>query len=177
MDTVRAGLRIVVALTVLSSCPAAAVWAGTQFDETKRVVLPSEDAKTILQWYAPDRRWVTSDWSVTTADLDRLERSLTKALAKTKVGNASRKTWSFYRQYMPARWKGLRLIVVNGFYETGAEAFPGNGIDPDEWKRKLMVSFGGGCMAWRAVYVVERDSFMTPRNQGVHANVICNGPK
>ena len=92
MDTVRAGLRIVVALTLLSSCPAVAVWAGTQFDETKRVVLPSEDAKTILQWYAPDRRWVTSEWSVTTADLDRLERSLTKALAKAKVGNASRKT-------------------------------------------------------------------------------------
>jgi hypothetical protein len=37
-----------------------------------------------------------------------------------------------------------------------------------------MVSFGGGCMAWRAAYVVERDSFMTLRNQGVHANVICN---
>jgi hypothetical protein len=49
MDTVRAGLRIVAALTVLSSCPAEAVWAGTQFDETKRIVLPSEDAKTILQ--------------------------------------------------------------------------------------------------------------------------------
>ena len=41
MDTVRTGLRIVVALTVLSSCPAAAVWAGTQFDETKRVSFPA----------------------------------------------------------------------------------------------------------------------------------------
>jgi hypothetical protein len=177
MNTVPPGLPIVVALTVLSACPTVAAYAGPQFDETRRTVLPSENAKTILQWYAPDRRWIASDWTVTIADLDRLEDSLRKALAKAKVGNASMKTWSFYRQYMPARWKGFRLIVVNGFYETGADAFPGAGIDPDEWKRKLMVAFGGGCLAWRAVYVVERDSFLTLRSNGLRASVLCNGPK
>jgi len=177
METVRLGLRIVAALTVLSACPAVSVHAGTPFDQTKRIVLPSEDAKTILQWYAPDRQWVTSDWTVTAADLDRLENSLATALAKARVGNASMKTWSFYRQYMPARWKGFRLVVVNGFYETGADVFPGRGLDPDEWKKKLMVTFGGGCFAWRAVYVVEWDSFMTLRSQSHRASVLCNGPK
>lgn len=177
MDTTRLRLRIVIYLTALWACHTIAAYAGTQFDEAKRVVLPSENAKTILQWYAPDQQWHLNDWTVTTADLDRLECSLENALAKAKVGNASRKTWNFYRQYMPARWMGLRLIVVNGFYETAADLFPDKGIDPDQWKRQLMIGFGGGCMEWRAVYVVERDSFMTLRGQGHRGNVICNGPK
>jgi hypothetical protein len=177
MDTVRLVSRIVVLLTVLSACHSVEAYAGSQFNETKRTVLPSEYAKTILQWYVPDRRWVASDWRVTALDLDRLEVSLGKALIDAKVGNASMKTWSFYRQYMPARWNGFRLIVVNGFYETGADAFPDKGIDPNEWKRKLMVAFGGGCMVWRAVYIVEQDRFMTLKNYGHRARVLCNGPK
>jgi hypothetical protein len=177
IDSGHLGLRTIAALTVLSASHAVAAYAGPQFDETRRVVLPSEEAKTILQWYAPDRPWVTSDWNVTTAELDGLEVSLTKALDKAKVGNRSIRTWSFYRQYMPARWKGLRLVVVNGFYETAADAFPDKGIDPDQWKKKLMVAFGGGCMAWRAVYIVERDSFMTLHSDGLRARVLCNGPK
>ena len=177
MNTARVALWIAVALIVLSACHPAEACAGPQFDETKRIVLPSEDAKTILQRYAPDPLWVAQDWPVTAGDLDRLEIPLRKALVDAKVGNASMKTGSFYRQYMPARWKGVRLIVVNGFYETNAEMFPDQGIDPDEWKRKLMVAFGGGCRFWRAVYIVEEDRFMTLENYSHRASVLCNGPK
>jgi hypothetical protein len=176
-STVRVMLWIAVALIVLSACHPVNAYAGPQFDETKRIVLPSEYAKTILQWHAPDQQWVATDWPVTAVDLDRLEIPLRKALVDAKVGDASMKTWNFYRQYMPARWNGFRLIVVNAFYETGADMFPDKGIDPDEWKRKLVVAFGGGCMFWRAVYIVEQDRFMTLKNYGHPASVLCNGPK
>jgi hypothetical protein len=46
---------------------------------------------------------------------------------------------------MPARRKGLRLIVVNGFDETMFEMEKSldKNADLTQWKRELVVSFGG----------------------------------
>ncbi len=93
---------------------------GPMFDETKRVVLPGEAATTILKWYVADDAWSTSEWAISSENLDLLEVALSSALAKAGFGTMSFKTWSFYRQYMPAQWKGLHLIVVNGFYESAS---------------------------------------------------------
>jgi hypothetical protein len=153
--------------------------AGPQFDETKRVVLPSEAATTILKWYVPDGNWTTEDWPVSSGELDHLEVTLAAALARANVGSGRPKPPSLYRQYMPARWKGLRLIVVNGFDETmfDMEKSLDKNVDLTRWKRELVVSFGGGCLQWRTVYIVEQNRFMVLNNLGHHATVLCNAPK
>jgi hypothetical protein len=61
--------------------------AGHQFDETKRVVLPSEPATTILKWYVADGNWITEDWPVSSRELDHLEFTLATALAKADFGS------------------------------------------------------------------------------------------
>ena len=162
-----------VLLALLSS---EAADAGTQFDEAKRVVLPAEAATTILKWYVADGNGVAEEWPVSSGDLDHLEVALATVLAKANFGRLPQR---LYRQYMPARWKGLRLIVVNGFDDTmlDLEKQLDKNVDLTQWKHKLVVSFGGGCLQWRAVYIVEQKRFMVLNNGGHHATVICNAPK
>ena len=152
--------------------------AGPQFDETKRVVLPSEAGIRILKWYVADGNWTTEDWLVSSGELDHLEVTLATALAK-KFGSGPPKLASIYRQYMPARWNGLRLIVVNGFDETmfDMEKLLDKSADLTQWKRELLVSSGGGCLQWRAVYMVEQNRFMVLNDLGHHATILCNAPK
>jgi hypothetical protein len=80
---------------------------------------------------------------------------------------------------MPARWKGLRLIVVNGFDETmfDMEKLLEKNVDLTLWRRELVVSFGGACLQRRAVYIVEQNRLMVLNNLGHHATVLCNAPK
>jgi hypothetical protein len=178
MNVARFKLWTLALPTLLAALHAGVADAGPQFDETKRVVLPSTAATTILKWYVADGNWTTEDWSVSSADLDHLELTLATALAKAGFGRMSFKTWGFYRQYMPARWKGIHLIVVNGFYESASDMFPDKNIDPDLWKHELLISYGGGCYQWRAVYIVEQNRFMVLQSHGGHRSmVICNGPK
>jgi hypothetical protein len=99
------------------------------------------------------------------------------ALAKAGFDTMSFKTRSFYRQYMPAQWKGLHLIVVNGFYASASDMFPDKGIDPDKWKHEILTAFGGGCGFWRAIYIVEQDRLMALQPHSHLATVVCNGPK
>jgi len=106
-----------VLLTVLQSAVAN---AEPRFDETKRVILPSEAATTILKWYVADGNWSTAEWPISSENLDLVEVALASALAKEGFQQMSFKTQVFYRQYMPAQWKGLHLIVVNGFYRSAS---------------------------------------------------------
>jgi hypothetical protein len=178
MSAVRLRLWSIALLALLAVVHSVAD-AGPQFDATKRVLLPSEAATTILKWYVPDGNWTTEDWPVSSEELNQLELTLARALARAHVGSGLPKPPSFYRQYMPARWKGLRLIVVNGFDETMFEMEKSldKNADLTQWKRELVVSFGGGCIQWRAVYIVEEDRFMDLRGHRRGAPVVCNAPK
>jgi hypothetical protein len=149
------------------------------FDETKRVVLPSQAAATILKRRRADTEWDASEWSISNEDLDHLESALAVEMGKEGGGLRSFKPHEFYRQYMPARWKGLRVIVVNGFDKSASDLFPDRGFSPDQWKRELMTAFGGGCAYWYAVYVVDQNRLMILKNSdgSRHATLICNGPK
>jgi hypothetical protein len=151
--------------------------AGPLFDEAKRVVLPTKAATTILERYVADDAWSASEWPMSSENLDLLEVALASTLAKAGFGTMSFKLRDFYRQYMPAQWKGLHLIVVNGFDESASDMFPKKNIDPDLWKHELFVSFGGGCGQLRAVYIVEQNRFMVLRHYSRHATVACNAPK
>jgi hypothetical protein len=161
-------------VTVLQSLVAN---AESPFAENKRTVLPSEAATTILKWYAADDSWITSEWVVTSENLDLLERALALELKRADFRQSSFKTHVFYRQYMPAQWNGLHLIVVNGFYASASDMFPDKDIDPDKWKHELLTAFGGGCGFWRAIYIVEQNKFMVLHSLSHHATVICNAPK
>jgi hypothetical protein len=130
-------------LILLSHGYAVVANAEPLFDQTKRAVLPSEAATTILKWYVPDRAWITSEWGVSSEALDPLEVALAAGLAKAGVSQTSFKIRDFYRQHMPARWKKLHLIVVNGFYESASDMFSDKGIDPEQWKHELLTAFGG----------------------------------
>ena len=176
MTVLRFGLWLTVLTALLPLLNSEAAGAGTQFDEAKRVVLPAEAATTILKWYVAAGNGIAEEWPVSSGDLDHLEAALATALAKAKFG---RPLQSLYRQYMPARWKDLRLIVVNGFDDTmlDFEKQLDKNVDLTQWKRKLVLSFGGGCLQWRAIYIVEQNRFMVLNNLGHHATVICNAPK
>jgi hypothetical protein len=178
MRAVRFRLWSIAVLAILAVLYSVAD-AAPQFDETKRILLPSKAATTILKWYVPDGNWTTEDWPVSSEELNHLELTLARALAKANFGSGLPKPPSFYRQYMPARWKGLRLIVVNGFDETMFEMEKSldKNADLTQWKRELVVSFGGGCIQWRAVYIVEEDRFMDLRGHRRGAPVLCNAPK
>jgi hypothetical protein len=178
IDALKLGLWSIALLILLSNRNAAVANAEPLFDQTKWVVLPAEAATTILKWYVPDHAWTTSEWEINSEVLGPLEVALASGLARAGVRQMSFKTQNFYRQYMPARWKGLRLIVVNGFYESASDMFPDKGIDPDQWKHELSTVFGGGCGFWRAIYIVEQNRLMVLQEQGgSRSTVICNGPK
>lgn len=149
------------------------------FDEAKRVVLPSQAAAPILERRRAGTNWTTSEWSISTEDLDHLEEALALEMEKSGNGLKSFKPRDFYRQYMPARWKGLRVIIVNGFDKSASDLFPDRGISPDQWKRELVTTFGGGCAYWYAVYVVDQNRLMVLNNsdRSRRATLICNGPK
>ena len=178
MNAVRFKWRSIAVPVLFAALPSFAS-AGHQFDETKRVVLPSEAATTILKWYVADSNWIAEDWPVNSGELDHLEFSLATALAKANFGNGPPELPGLYRQYMPARWKGLRLIVVNGFDEImfDMEKSLDKNVDLTRWKRELVVSFGGGCLQWRAVYIVEQNRFMGLQHHIHGAPVVCNAPK
>jgi hypothetical protein len=164
-----------VLLTLLHS---AVAHGGPLFDETRRVVLPSEAARPILERRNVGGDWQTDEWTISSENLDRLEVALAPALAKAGFGRTSFKARDFYRQYMPARGKGLQVIVVNGFYWSNSDLFPDHGIPVDQWKRELVTAFGGGCGFWYAVYVIEQDRFMALASRAERrAAVICNAPK
>jgi hypothetical protein len=164
-------------MALLAMLHSAIAAAEPRFDETKRAVLPGEAAGIILKRYIADGKWTPNNWAISSENLDLLEVALGSALAKAGVGTTSFKAEGFYRQYMPAQWKGLHVIVVNGFYASASDLFPERGISPDLWKHELLTVFGGGCGYWNAVYVVERNEFMVPRGRGRHSAVLCNAPK
>jgi hypothetical protein len=124
--------------------------------------------------------WRTDQWTITSENLDRLEVALAPALVKSDFGLSSFKARArdFYRQYMPARWKDLHVIIVNGFYASESDLFS-NRIAPDRWKHDLVTVFGGGCGFWYTVYVVEQNRLMVFQDDGSrrHATVVCNAPK
>jgi hypothetical protein len=177
-DAVRFVLWSIAASVLLTVLNPAAANANPMFDKTKRAVLPSEAATTILEWYVADGRWSTSEWAISSEDLDRVEFALGSAIEKPVFRQPLYKTRGFYRQYMPAQWNGLHLIVVNGFYASASDIFPDHGADPDQWKHELWTVFGGGCGFWRAVYIVEQNRLMLLQSYGGHrSTVICNGAK
>lgn len=165
-------------LTLLYS---AVAHGGPLFDETRRVVLPAEAAASILKRHSANGDWRTDEWAISSENLDRLEVVLAAALGKSDLGLPSleARARNFYRQYMPARWKDLHVIIVNGFYESDSDLFPNRGIALDRWKHELVTAFGGGCWFWYTVYVVEQDRLMVFQAEGspLHATVACNGPK
>jgi hypothetical protein len=119
---------------------------------------------------------------MTPADLDGLEVTLASALRKSHVGRgrSSFKTpiGDFYRQYVPVRWNGLHVILVNGFYASRSDLFPNRGIATDLWKRELVTVFGGGCGFWYTLYIVEQQRLATfPDDRYRHQTVVCNAAK
>ena len=149
------------------------------FDPAKRAVLPSEAAASILERRRAGDDWITSEWLISAENVDHLEEALIVEMGKTGSGLRSFKPHEFYRQYMPARWKGFKAIVVNGFDKSASDLFPGRGIPTDQWRRELVTTFGGGCAYWYAVYIVEQNRFMELNNSdgSRRATLICNGPK
>jgi hypothetical protein len=149
------------------------------FDETRSVILPSEDAASILKRIHSDSGWSTDDWSISSSNLNDLETALAAAMGKVSSGLEGFKAHDFYRQYMPARWKEHRVIVVNGFYKTASDLFPDRGIATDQWKHKLATAFGGGCAYWYAVYIVDQNRLKALKtgDGSRHATLVCNGPK
>jgi hypothetical protein len=144
------------------------------FDQNKGVVLPSNAATPILQRRRAGYEWKTEEWAITSDQQGRLEIKLAAALEKVLKGT-SLKVGNYYRQYMPAQWKQSHVILVNGFYRSPSDAFPGRGVAADQWKHSLVNAFGGGCEVWYAVYVVEQDRLLELGNDG--RAMICNAPK
>ena len=163
---------------LLTSLQPAVAGSEPLFDETRRVVLPSDTATSILKWRNPDADWRADEWAISSENLDHLEVVLASALAKAGIDRTSFKPQKFYRQYMPARWKDLHIILVNGFYTSVSDLFPNRGIAPDQWKHELVTVFGGGCAYWYAVYVVEQNRLMVLQSDRSHqVTVVCNAPK
>ena len=175
MNPVKFGFGLI-ALALSAVLQGSVANAETLFDETKRVVLPSEAATTVFEYVAVDG-WSTNERAISSEDLDLVEVALASALAKRGFAKRSLNTRVFYRQYIPAQWKGLHLIVVNGFYKSASDMFPDQGVDPDLWKHKLLWVFGGGCGFWQAIYIVEQNRLMVLDGRGYHATLLCNGPK
>jgi len=86
MNTVRVSVWSIAAPALFAALQSFAV-AEPQFDETKRVVLPSEAATTILKWYVADNSWTTEDWPVSSGELEHLELTLATALTKAHFGS------------------------------------------------------------------------------------------
>jgi|HubBroStandDraft_4_1064222.scaffolds.fasta_scaffold604721_2 hypothetical protein len=173
------GFRSLTTLSVfLTAFQSTVANAGPLFDDTKRAILPSHAATTILKSYVADGNWDTAEWPISSEDLDLLEVALAPALSKEVLPRTSLTVHDFYRQYMPARWKGLRVIVVNGFYASNSDLYPNDRrIDPDEWKHELLTIFGGGCGFWSAIYIVEQNRLMSSQSDSDHAMVVCNARK
>ena len=172
------GARSVTLAVLLTLFQSAVANAGPLFDETKRAILPSGAASAILKTYIPDGDWDTAEWPITSENLDLLEVALAPALAQKVLPRTSLKAQDFYRQYMPAEWKGLHLIVVNGFYASNSELHPNDKrIEPDDWKHEFMLIFGDGCGFWNAVYIVEQNRLMSSQSDSDHGNVVCNARK
>jgi hypothetical protein len=76
------GLRSFTLLVLLTMLHPAVAEAEPLFDEHKRVILPSEAATTILKWYVADDKWSTTEWPVTSENLDLLEVALASAYRK-----------------------------------------------------------------------------------------------
>jgi hypothetical protein len=149
------------------------------FDGTRSVVLPSENAASILNRIHADSGWSTDEWSISSSNLNNLETALAAAMEKASSGLRGFNAHDFYRQYMPARWREHRVIVVNGFYKTASDLFPDRGIATDQWKHELATAFGGGCAYWYAVYIVDQNrmkEFKTGDGSR-HTTLVCNGPK
>jgi hypothetical protein len=172
------GLRSITLSVLLTVFQSTVANAGPLFDETKRSILPSHWAPIILKRYVAIDNWSMDDWPITSENLDLLEVALAPALAQEVLPRTSLKAQDFYRQYMPAEWKGLHLIVVNGFYASNAELHPNDKrIDPDDWKHEFMLIFGDGCGFWNAVYIVEENRLMSLQPDSDHATVVCNARK
>lgn len=172
------GLRSITLSVLLAVFQSTVANAGPLFDDTKRAILPSHWAPTILERYVAVDGWSMDDWPISSEELDRLEIELASALAKEVVPRTSLKAHDFYRQYMPAKWKGLHLIVVNGFYASNSELYPNEKrIDPDDWKHEFVLIFGDGCGFWNAIYIVEQNRLMSLQPDSDHATVVCNARK
>jgi len=177
--TMGRGIGPLLVALVLTSFSAASAESERPFDEAKRVVLPSEAAAPILARRRAGNEWTTDQWLITPEDLDHLEAALILEMRKGGSGLGSFEPQEFYRQYMPGRWKGLRVIFINGFDKSVSDLFPNRGISPDQWKHELVTTFGGGCAYWYAVYVVDQNRLMILKKSdgSSHATLICNGPK
>src|SRR5437899_2508750 len=94
---------------------------------------PGEAATSFLKRHGAGGDWRAAGWAISPEDLDRLEVALASALPKSGIRLPSFKARDFYRQYIPARWKNLHVIIVNGFFASESELFPNQGIAPDRW--------------------------------------------
>jgi hypothetical protein len=177
--TMGRGIGPLLVAFVLTSFSAAYAESERPFDEAKRVVLPGEAAAPILARRRAGNEWNTDQWSITLENLDQLEAVLILEMEKVGSGLGSFTPHESYRQYMPGRWKGLRVIFINGFDKPVSDLFPNRGISPDQWKHELVTTFGGGCAYWYAVYLVDQNRLMIlKKSDGTrHATLICNGPK
>jgi hypothetical protein len=55
------GFRSIALWVLLTLLQSAAANAESLFDESKRVILPSEAATTILKWYVADGNWSVTE--------------------------------------------------------------------------------------------------------------------
>jgi hypothetical protein len=172
------GSRAITLSVLVTLLQSAVANAGPLFDETKRAILPSHWAPTILKRYVAIDNWSMDDWPITSENLDLLEVALAPALAQEVLPRTSLKAQDFYRQYMPAEWKGLHLIVVNGFYASNSALYPNDKrIDPNDWKHEFMLIYGDGCGFWNAVYIVEQNRLVSLEPDSGHGTVVCNARK
>lgn len=175
----RSCICSVVSVVLFTGLHSAVAKGEALFDETRSVVLPSEDAASILKRLHADNGWSTDEWSISSNNLNDLETALAGAMGKVSAGLTAFKAHDFYRQYMPARWKEHRVIVVNGFYKTASDLFPDRGIATDQWKHELVTAFGGGCAYWYAVYIVDQNRLKALKtgDGSRRTTLVCNGPK
>jgi hypothetical protein len=122
--------------------------------------------------------WNVDDWRIAPEDLNRADVALAAEIARAGIGRGLPTTPHYYRQYMPARMRGERVILINGFDRTDAEMFPGHGIPTDQWKHDLVTAFGGGCAFWHAAYLVNHNRLLVlSRLGGYDQKIVFNGPK
>ena len=85
MNPVKIGFWRMALPVLLAVSQGAVANAEPLFDETKRVVLPSEAATTVLE-YVTDGSVRTGEWTIDPATLDLVEVALASALAKQGFG-------------------------------------------------------------------------------------------
>lgn len=89
-------------------------------------------------------------WSPSTADISKAERDI--AQIATLPANYARvhidHPDSYFRQYVPIRQAGRKLLYVNAFCEA-----------PTYWRTQLVIVSDGGTCFWQALFDPETDTY------------------